>query len=935
MMIEADRNPDSRPFGSVLREVRIAAGLTQEDLAERTGLSVRGISDLERGARSHPHFETVRLLADALELTLPERTALVAAARPPLIEPPTDAAHPIAVISSLPTPPTRLVGRDQEVALALSLFDHGDLRLLTLTGPGGVGKTRLAIEIASQSMRADQAVFVDLAAIADPELVAPSIARAMCLDDPGGRGPVDLLKLALSTNHPFLVLDNFEQVVEARSLVSELLSACPGLKILVTSRTPLRLHGEQEFPVPPLEKPIDADQSTLDDLEKSPAVKLFVLRARAADPHFTLNAENAPSVIEVCNRVEGLPLAIELAAARVRLLPPEVVLKEMDELLPLLSRGPWDAPDRQKTMESTIAWSYGLLSADEQTLFRRLGVFVGGFSLPVAEAFAAIFDPKNGVNSDSSSSSEPATTVFENILSLVEQSLIRSVPGPDVEAPRFGMYETVREYAVVRLIASGEVDEARRSHAAVHLELAQRGFLELRGTGSAIWIQRLEAEKDNFRAALSWAVESEGPTNETALRLASELWLFWKRLGYVHEARNWLERALAFSGKTISLPRADALLFLGHSIEDDQEKARECYEQSRELYRRLGARRHEAGALSCLGMQEGKMGNYSQSLAFQRRSLALFEQYGRLDDIAQAHFQLGTLASIIEDYDLAKRHLDEARSLYQHLGWQDELAYALQEIGRVAGLQERYGEAENLLRWSYETLRTTRNRDGQSYVLCELGDVAFYRGDFNAAAQHYRTTLDLLHGSSFHYPAIVQAIEGLARVAVSQKMFEFGLTLWAAATAWRDATSNAPPATTVRARTRDRSEADRALGFESSENTWMTAYHLMSVEEAVESASMFALPQLIEARADAPPSPEGGILPLTQRQRQVLCLIACGLKNKQIADRLDIGLRTVTTHVTSIFTALDIDNRAAAAAFALRAGFCSGEIEAEQSTISG
>jgi predicted ATPase/DNA-binding XRE family transcriptional regulator len=453
MAAEPNRSSERLAFGPMLREMRVAAGLTQDDLADRTGLSVRGISDLERGARSHPHFETVRLLADALDLEPSTRADLAAAARASPSVTPKEAAPPITLSSNLPIPATRLIGREREIEDAVALLARGEARLLTLTGPGGVGKTRLALQIATNLVDAfsDGICFVDLAPLRDPELVGSAIARTLGVWEAGDQPLVERLRIALAGRHVLLVLDNFEHLLPAAPLVGSLLATSGEARVLVTSRERLHLYGECTFPLEPLEVPAVHEETPLDLLENH-AVRLFVVRAQAGRPGFGLTDNNAPTVAEICRRLDGLPLAIELAAAWVRLLPPAALLECLEQRLPLLTGGPTDVPARLQTMGEAIAWSYDLLSEPERGLFRRLSVFVGGCTLEAAEA---VWSAAGDLDVD----------LFHGISSLVDKSLLLHFQGADGEI-RFGTLETIREFGLEQLTISGEEEATRSAHVA-------------------------------------------------------------------------------------------------------------------------------------------------------------------------------------------------------------------------------------------------------------------------------------------------------------------------------------------------------------------------------------------------------------------------------------------------------------------------------------
>jgi predicted ATPase/transcriptional regulator with XRE-family HTH domain len=718
-------------FGMLLRQLRLSAGLTQEALAERAGLSARGVQDLERGLRLAPRAETVRLLADALGASGETRAALIMAAHPELGAPSTPIASPLR-LAAPPVPPTPLVGREREVATSCALLRRAETRLVTLTGPGGVGKTRLALAVAAAmagDLR-DGVAWVELAPLRDPTLVAAEVAGALGVRERGEQPLADVLRRAVVGRQLLLVLDSCEHVLPAMPLIGELLAVSPDLTVLATSRARLRLRGEQELPVGPLAVP--AAGTSVPPLEGVPAVRLFVERAQAVAPAFVLTEATAAPVAEICRRVEGLPLALELAAVRVKFLSPAALLTRLERRLPLLSGGPRDAPDRQRTMRDTIAWSHDLLTPEEQVLFRRLAVFAGGFTLEAAEVV---------VTAGADSPGAPGT-VLEDLATLLDQSLLRlhepTAPGSTGEA-RFAMLETVREYAMERLEASGEAATVRQAHAGFYLALLESAQDRLHGPDGPATLDRLEAEHDDLRAALTWAIE-EGK-GEIALKLAHACWRFWWMHSHLDQGRLWLERALALPdpGETASALRPRVLVDAGYfaRIQGAYGDAVAMGEEALAAARAVGDRHTMASALFLLGLTTFDRGELEQARAHHQASLTLERALGYLHGVALELTCLGDIAVAQGNPAEAETLGEEALAIWRDRGDAWGIAWALILLGRVARARGDDARAIALLRQSLGSNARLGDKEITVRAVAELAAVACDREQFLLAARLY------------------------------------------------------------------------------------------------------------------------------------------------------------------------------------------------------
>jgi predicted ATPase len=641
---------------------------------------------------------------------------------------------------NLPAPLTSLVGREADVAEACSLLRQEDMRLLTMTGPGGVGKTRLALKVARELLDDFEGVyFVALAPVRDPNLVIPTIAQTLGVREGSDQRLAETLKAALNDRRLLLLLDNFEQVTAVAPAVTNLLAACPRLKVLVTSRTVLRLYGEYEFAVAPLELPelaerrgagtetLDPSPWILSHFPSSSAVQLFIQRARAVQRDFTLNDANAPAVAELCVRLDGLPLAIELAAARVKVFEPGAILARLrSRLAParlkLLSGGPRDLPARQQALRNTIDWSFDLLSPREQALFCRLPVFAGGWTIEAAETVCE------------------DTDVLDGLIALLDMNLIRKAAAEKAAAeddePRFTMLESIREYALEKLAARAEEGTVRSKHAHYYLQLAQEAEPAIKLAGQEGWLRRLEIEQYNFRSALHWTQTAAGEVR-THLQLAGALWWFWYLRGYGAEGRQWLEAALALpAGQDEAMERAIVLNGAGllASEQGDQATARSRLEACLALSQSHGDRRRVAYVLHHLGLVARHQNDSSTAHTFQAESAAIFEELGDHWGSAAALYELGATALAQGDPLASRTHFEQSRELFQKMGDNWGLALALEGLAKVALEQGDLAAARSFLEEGLQRSRALADKRSISAMLLMLGEVRRAQGDPQRAA---------------------------------------------------------------------------------------------------------------------------------------------------------------------------------------------------------
>ncbi len=860
-------------------------------------------------------------------------------------------AHP----NNLPIQLTPLIGREHEVVTVQQLLQRQDIHLLTLTGPGGTGKTRLGLQVAAELSErfADGVFFVNLAPFSDPALVMTTIAQTLSIREVGGQPMLQTVQERLRQRQMLLLLDNFEQVVSAAGEVAELLTACPQLAALVTSRASLHVRGEHEFAVAPLELP---DLKHLPDpvaLSRSAAVALFLQRAQAVKPEFQLTNTNARAVAEICVRLDGLPLAIELAAARIKLLPPQALLDRLGRRLALLTSGARDVPARQQTLRSTIQWSYDLLDVREQHLFRLLSVFVGGCTLEAAEAVCG---------AGGGASAGLAGSVLDGVASLIDKSLLHQTE-QEGEEPRLVMLETIREFGLERLTSSGERQATQQAHADYYLWLSEEAEPQLWGPQQVRWLQRLEQEHGNLRAALQWLLEQEDATQsiEKALRLGAALRSFWLTRGYYSEGRTFLEQALASSEGIEVTVRAKALWAAATmaNYQGDNDRAEALSKESLTLHRELGDRRGIAYALYQLGGVSANRGDLAAARQLSEEALALRREVGNKHDIAWSLNSLATVVSEQGDYSRGRALFEESLALFRELGNIRGIALSLISLAWVLfvsqsdsvtihslleegiALRRELDDKESIadsfilsgeLALSQGDAITARSLVEEGVVLTrEIGDrlhtarllaflakVIALQGDQAAARAMYEESLALAkaENSKWH---ITIGLEGLAGVLASQGDLVWAARLWGAAETLRDAIGIPIPPVYRADYERSVTGACVQLGERNFAAAWaqgrtLTPEQALAVQgRATIHQQALLVSQLTTPGKTSPTYPAG----LTAREVEVLRLVAQGLTDAQVAEQLVISPRTVNFHLTSIYGKIGVSSRSAATRYAI------------------
>jgi predicted ATPase/DNA-binding CsgD family transcriptional regulator/DNA-binding XRE family transcriptional regulator len=877
-------------FGALLLRHRLAAGLSQQDLAERAELSPRGISDLERGVRRHPHPATARRLAAALGLDEADRAQLLDSRvvdGPGLSTQPLELAH---VRVGLPRELTTFVGREHELQALATLM--ADAPMVTLAGPGGAGKTRLALRLARQLDEAgayvDGVRLVELAPVTDARLVPRAVAEGLGVPEPSGQRLMDVLTRVLRSRQLLLVLDNCEHLVAAcAEVASALLEACPGVRLLATSREPLRISGEVVYRIPPMQVPRN---DRLESLADSEAARLFLLRARAANSSFELTDANAAAVAEICRGLDGLPLAIELAAARVAALAPADIASRLDSALHIAADGPRGASPRQQTLDATIAWSYALLDEHERRLFERLAVFGGGFTLDGAQHIC------------------PADADALAVLPrLVAKSIVQLEPQPD-GAARYRLLEPLRQFAHARLSESGELEIARRLHAAHMLAMVEPDRCDPVARAVPHLLLALQPEIDNVRLALEWACAQPEP--DLAARFGAALWMWWSHPDRQAEGRAWLDRIVSLPGVERAPQYGQVLVGLALLTRSQSDMAQAVILADKALHI---ANTNADIALSAIAL-------YVRGTALALLSAAeaaepvVYQSVERAREAGLTWIEivglcaLGNLALARGDARTAEQHIRAGLRLTQNRvdTWSRAIAVtALGDLLRARGDAEQAGTAYEEALSLFTSLDPHRTYISQA-LLHNLGYVALAHGDVRRAASMFIDSATLYRTLGTDRRGLAECVIGLACTAVQARQPTLAARLFGSAEAELERLGTLPTPANQAAYARGLAGLAGALSPAQLEAARAEGREL-PIDDAVERAGRLALGA--ETTSATPPAEQSPGFDLTPREYEVARMVARGLSNRQVAEELVIAEKTVKNHVLRVLDKLGVHSR--------------------------
>lgn len=808
--------------------------------------------------------------------------------------------------ATIPVPFTSLVGRVHEIEQVMDLLRSGEARLITLTGPGGVGKTRLALQVAAQArgLYGHGAFFLPLADISDPALLLPHIAQTLGVVEKAGETTLQALCTAMGSRHMLLILDNFEQILPAGPTVLELLQCAPRLQVLITSRAALRVYGEQEYPVTPLSIPRSSAEASLEALTQYDSVRLFIARARAVKPGFSVTSSTAPAVAEICHRLDGLPLAIELAAARIKLLSPRALLKRLDRSLPLLTCGAATLPYRHQTLRDAIAWSYNLLTEEEQRVFRCLSIFSGGCTL---EAAQAVCGPGRVLTE---SAQEPeGGGLLDTLSALVDKSLVRHTEQDDGE-PRFSLLETIREFSWEQLESRGEDETAAGRHIDYFTALAEQSLSELLRSNQASWLEKIALDYDNMRAVFARVFRSGDA--KAGLRLGVALWNFWNMRGYGREGCDWLKQALEQAEDAPDGLRAQALrTFADLSIKlGDYATSRRCLEQALAICKDLGDKHGTMRALRGLANTARLQGDFASARTLFEEAALLSRELGEVTNLSLILSGLGSVVFMLGRQEEARRIYQEALELHRALGNTHGITIVLHRLGTLAVAQGNIEEGRALHKQALDLSQKLRDDAGIARSLLALGNLAADEGDYASARSLVSRSLELRLKAG-NKRTIAEKLLALAVVDRERSEPARLVTLLAQSDALF---------ASVNAGFAPHEEALKAkwLGFARTmldSTEYVAAWERgvsMSLDDAVALALGPASSNDIDTPADQWPLTSEPAVHLTSREIEVLRLVAVGLTNPGIAAQLHVSINTVQTHMRSIFTKINVTTRGAA-----------------------
>jgi predicted ATPase/DNA-binding CsgD family transcriptional regulator/transcriptional regulator with XRE-family HTH domain len=848
---------------------------------------------------------------------------------------------------NLPIQITPLIGREQELKDACALLLRPETRLLTLTGAGGVGKTSLGLQIATNLLDifVDGVYFVSLASISEVDLVLYTIAQTLGFGEAGKQSPLELLKDNLRGKELLILIDNFEQVAAAAPLLEELIATCPKLKLLVTSRTVLHSRNEQEFPVPPLALPNLKNLPGVEELSRFAAVSLFIQRSQVAKPDFRMNNSNAHAIAAICVHLDGLPLAIELAAAWIKLLPPQTLLARLGPRSEILTNRGRNVPIRQQTLRNTLIWSYNLLDAQEQWLFRILSIFVSGCTLEAIEVICNSLD-------------STTKNILGTTISLIDKNLLQQIEQVK-GVPRLMMMATIREYGLECLASHGQVEVTRRAHALYYLKLVEEIEPKLVGVEQQSWFEVLEREYENLQAALHWSVE-RGEL-EIALRLGGALWRFWLVRGYVSEELLWLEQAIQGIKEVKASVRAKALISAGALAyhRGDIVRAMSFCRESLALFQDLGEIQGVAYSLHRLGLIASQSSDYSAAQSLEEEALQLFKEVGDKAGIAYSLTDLAYVAMDQGEFVRARSLAEEGLALFRSLGDKRGIVYSLLRLGRVyyfsqedqvrayalaeeaqkiakeisykwgvassLGLlgqltlnQGDISRARSLLEDALVIRRELGDRWGIAWGLYSLGWVEFNQSNYSAAKALFEECFMVLRELN-DMELMASVLEALGGVVSSQGDPTWAAQLWGAAESLRE-TINAP-ITPVNRETYERfvAAARAKLSKKDFSEAWAVGRTMAPGQAIIAHGQTKALNSILSAPILSPTTVPSSTFPagLTAREVEVLRWVASGLTDGQVAEKLTVSPRTVSTHLRSIYNKLGVNSRSGATRFAV------------------